>query len=63
MKRLITITLLVLCLSATTLADGNMENPSIHRAGNLENPSRSFTSDVYGRVLYVVKLHIALMGV
>lgn len=60
MKRLITITALVLCLSATALA-GNMENPS--KNGNLENPSRSFTSDVYGRVLYIVKLHVALMGV
>lgn len=55
MKRLITATCLVLCLSMTALADGNLENPS--KNGNLENPSRSL---YVGAILQVVKLQVAL---
>lgn len=56
MKRLIAVTCLVLCLSLTALADGNLENPS--KTGNLENPSRSLN---IGAVLNVVKLQVALV--
>lgn len=62
MKRLIAVTCLVLCLSLTALADGNLENPS--KNGNLENPSRignlENPSSTLNAVLNIVKLQIAL---